>query len=249
MTTAALIALVAVVVGFFIGAVGVGGVLLIPALVLLAPMDIHQASATALFSFLFTGILGTWLFARRGSIDWRMSLPVCAGSAIFSYLGALANSRIDPRPLTLLIASIIVFSGIYVLLPSRHADGAYRSGRGAAQQVLLLCIGAGAGFGSGLSGAGGPLFSVPLMMAFGFVPLASIGTSQVLQIVTATLGTVGNLQFGSIDFRMAAWIVGFLLVGVVVGARAAHVLQVKALRRTAATLCIVVGVFMLARAL
>ena len=249
MATAALLALIAVVVGFFIGAVGVGGVLLIPALVLLGGLDIHQASATALFTFLFTGVLGTWLFSRRGSIDWRLAVAVLAGSAIFSYLGAMANSRIDPRPLTLIIAAIIVFSGVYVLLPSRHADGRYRDGRGAAQQVLLACIGAGAGFGSGLSGAGGPLFSVPLMLAFGFPPLASIGTGQVLQIVVAALGTVGNLQFGSIDYTVAGWVVGFLLLGVLIGTRAAHALGVKALRRMAAGLCIAVGLFMLVRAL
>ena len=41
------------------------------------------------------------------------------------------------------------------------------------------------------------------MLVFGFVPLAAIGTSQVLQIVVATSGTVGNLQYGSIDFMTA----------------------------------------------
>ncbi len=247
--TAALLAAVAVVVGFFIGSVGVGGVLLIPALALLGALEIHRASATALFTFLFTGILGTWLFYRRGSMDWRMTLPVCAGSVVFSYLGAMVNSKVEPRPLALIIAAIIVFAGIYVLLPSRHAEGAYRDGRGPAQQALLACVGAAAGFGSGLSGAGGALFSVPLMMALGFVPLAAIGTSQVLQIIVAASGTAGNVQFGSVDFVTAAWVSVFSLAGVVLGARAAHAVSVAVLRRMAAGLCIAVGVFMLARSL
>lgn len=247
--TAALLAAVAVVVGFFIGSVGVGGVLLIPALALLGPLEIHRASATALFTFFFTGILGTWLFYRRGSMDWRMTLPVCAGSVVFSYLGAMVNSWVAPRPLALIIAAIIVFAGIYVLLPSRHAAGGYRNGRGAAQQALLACVGAAAGFGSGLSGAGGALFSVPLMMALGFVPLAAIGTSQVLQIIVAASGTAGNVQFGSVDFVTAAWVSVFSLAGVALGARAAHAVSVAVLRRMAAGLCIAVGVFMLARSL
>ena len=29
---------------------------------------------------LFTGILGSFLYQRRGSIDWRISVPVCAGA-------------------------------------------------------------------------------------------------------------------------------------------------------------------------
>jgi len=178
-----------------------------------------------------------------------MTLPVCAGSVVFSYLGAMVNSWVAPRPLALIIAAIIVFAGIYVLLPSRHGEGGYRNGRGAAQQALLACVGAAAGFGSGLSGAGGALFSVPLMMALGFVPLAAIGTSQVLQIIVAASGTAGNLQFGSVDFATAAWVSLFSLAGVALGARAAHAVSVAVLRRMAAGLCIAVGVFMLARSL
>jgi uncharacterized protein len=247
--TTALLAAVAVLVGFFIGSVGVGGVLLIPALALLGGLEIHRAAATALFTFLFTGLLGTWLFYRRGSMDWRMTVPVCAGSVAFSYLGALANSRIEARPLALIIAAIIVFAGIYVLLPSRGGEGRFRDGRGVSQQALLVCVGAAAGFGSGLSGAGGALFSVPLMMALGFVPLAAIGTSQVLQIIVAASGTAGNLQFGSVDFATAAWVAAVSMLGVALGARAAHAVSVAVLRRMAAGLCIAVGLFMLGRTL
>ncbi len=247
--TIALLAAIAVAVGFFIGAVGVGGILLIPALVLLGGLGIHQATATALFSFLFTGLLGTWLFQRRGSIDWKMSVPVCAGAVVFSYLGAMVNSMVDARLLALIIALIIVFAGVYILLPTRHGVGHRRDGKSAAQQLLLLGVGAASGFGSGVSGAGGPLFSVPMMLVLGFVPLAAIGTSQVLQIIAAVSGTIGNLQYGSVDFQTAAWITVFELVGVVTGTRAAHAVSVTVLRRMAAGLCVVVGLFMLARSL
>jgi hypothetical protein len=167
----------------------------------------------------------------------------------FSYLGALVNALVESRPLTIIIAAVIAFSGTYLLLPSRHAEGNYRDGRGTAQQALLLGIGALSGFGSGLSGAGGALFSVPLMLIFGFVPLAAIGTSQVLQIVVATSGTIGNLQYGSVDFRTAAWVSLFALLGVLVGARTAHMVNAVTQRRMVAWLCIAVGAFMLARSL
>ncbi|MSQ63509.1 MAG: hypothetical protein EXR33_06705 [Betaproteobacteria bacterium] len=82
------IAVLACAVGFFIGSVGVGGILLIPPLAFLGDVSIHEASATALFTFFFTGVYGTWLFQRRGSIEWRIAAPVCVGSVLFSYLGA-----------------------------------------------------------------------------------------------------------------------------------------------------------------
>jgi uncharacterized membrane protein YfcA len=247
LVTTALLAAVTVLAGFFIGSVGVGGVILIAALALLGAMDIHLAAATALFAFIFTGIVATWLFYRRGSVEWRLAVPVCVGSVVFSYIGAMVNSYIEPRLLALIIASIIVFAGLYVMLPSRHTEGRYRTGHGTSQQVLLACVGAAAGFGSGLSGAGGPVFAVPLMMALGFVPLASIGASQVLQIVVAVAGTAGNLEYGAVDFVTAAWVAPLLLVGVALGTRAAHAVSVTVLRRTAACLCVVTGLVMLVR--
>jgi uncharacterized membrane protein YfcA len=246
---AALLAAVAVIVGFFTGAVGPGGILLIPSFVILGGLEIHQATATTLFVFLFTGVLGTWLFYRKGHVHWRVTLPICAGSVAFSYLGALVNSKVDSQSLTIIIAAIIVFSGAYLLLPSRHAEGSYRDGRGAAQQALLLCVGAVSGFGSGLSGAGGAVFCVPLMLIAGFIPIAAIGTSQVLQIVVAASGTLGNLQHGTVDFMAAAWVALFACGGVVVGARTAHTVNALTQRRMVAALCVVVGTFMLARAL
>lgn len=240
---------IALAVGFFIGALGVGGVLLIPALVWLGGVPVHQATATALFSFLFTGVLATWLFQRRGSIDWDITFPVLAGALLFSYLGARANAMVDVQTLTLIIALVIVFAGAYILFPARHGNGDFRDGRSRAQQLLLLLVGALAGFGSGLSGAGGPLFSVPMMLVLGFVPLAVVGTSQVLQIVAALAGTLGNLQYGSIDFAFAAWITLFELAGVAAGVRIAHAASVTALRRAAAGLCLLTGLLMLARAL
>jgi len=246
LTTYALIAAAALVVGLFIGTVGVGGILLIPALTYLGGLTVHTAAATALFTFLFTGILGSILFQRRGSIDWRITTPVCAGAVVFSVLGAWAASRLDARPLALVIAAIVVFAGVYILLPAARRER-FRDGQAPGERGMLAAVGALSGFGSGLSGAGGPLFSVPIMVLAGFVPLVAVGTSQVLQIVAAVFGTAGNLAYGGIDFGVAAWITGFELAGVIAGVRLAHAVSVDTLRRLAAVLCIVVGAFMLWR--
>jgi uncharacterized membrane protein YfcA len=243
------LAAIALAVGFFIGAVGVGGILLIPALVWLGGVPIHEATATALFSFMFTGLAGTWLFQRRGSIDWSLTLPVLAGALIFSYLGAGANAMMNAQALTLIVALLVVLAGAYILLPAQREIRAHRDGRTHARRLLLVIVGALAGFGSGLTGAGGPLFSVPMLLVLGFAPLAAIGASQVLQIVASLSGTVGNLQFGSIDSSLAGWISLFELAGVVAGARAAHAVSLGVLRRAAGGLCMLAGLLMLARTL
>ncbi len=244
-----MLAAIAVVVGFLIGSVGIGGILLIPALTVLGGMSIHEAAATALFTFLFTGIVGSWLFLRRGSISWRITLPVCAGAVLFGYVGAWANSRIGSVTLAAIIAVVIVAAGVYILATPEREQHRQRDGTAPGERTLLAFVGAGSGFGSGLTGAGGPLFSVPIMVMLGFAPLAAIGASQVLQIVAALSGSIGNLQFGAINFGAAWWVTLAELAGVVLGVRLAHVVSTRVLRTMAAGTCIVVGLAMLVRTL
>jgi uncharacterized protein len=231
-----------------IGTVGVGGVLMVSYLALFAGLTIHQAAATSLFTFLFTGILGTWLYQRRGSIDWRISLPVCAAALVCGFLGAAVAAVVDPRPLAIIIALVIVLAGLYIFLPQR-ASSQPRDGRGTGETWLLASVGAASGFGSGFSGAGGPLFSVPMMVILRYVPLTAVATSQVLQIVAATSGSLENYRNGFIDFEVALLVAVFELLGVIAGVRLAHVASAFVLRRLAGALCVITGGLLLARAL
>ncbi len=230
--------------GSLIGAVGIGGILLIPALVIIAGLPIHVASATALFTFILTGALSTYMFARRGSVEWTASLVVCAGAVVSSFLGAYLNSLVQAVVLDRIIGAVITFAGVSVLVPHRRV---VNGDHGSRRWPMLLAVGAAAGFGSGLTGAGGPLFSVPLMLTLGFAPLMTIGVGQVLQIASATAGTVGNLAFGSIHFGVVALVVPFELLGVAAGVFIAHRANVRQLRTAAAWLCIATGTFILIR--
>lgn len=232
----------AVFVGILIGAVGVGGILLIPAINLLAALPLQTSMATALSTFIFTGIVGTWLFQRRGSIEWSQAVPLCAGGAVFGVVGAWANASIDVRLLGLVLAVLTVLAGLYSLRThaSPRPEGANRTAR--SRRLLLFGIGALTGFGSGLTGVGGPALSVPMMVAFGFPLLPTIGSSQVIQVVAALSGSIGNLSHGQIDFRLAALLTVFEIAGVAVGVRVAHAVDARHLRRAVGVLCVAVGV-------
>lgn len=236
-------------VGALIGAVGIGGILLIPALTAFAGLGIHEAMATALFTFAFTGITGTVMFQRRGSIDWRITAPVCAGALPFAFVGAWLNSHTRPTVLALLLAAVIIFAGIYTLAAWRGMRDPTFHANQRLQRALLVSIGAVSGLGSGWTGVGGPALSVPLMVLFGFPALPSIGASQVVQIIAALSGTLGNLNFGTVNFSVAAAVTVLEIAGVYVGARIAHAVSPGPLKRFVAWLCIVVGAFLVARAL
>lgn len=236
--------LASAVVGFLIGAIGIGGILLIPALAAFAQLSPHQASATALFTFLFTGVLGTLLFQRKGSIDWRQAATVCAGAIVFSYVGARASALVSGPVLMLVIALLIAFAGAYVFFPAKPRAPGEGEGR---RTGLLLAIGAASGFGSGFSGAGGPLFSVPLMVIGGFPALTAIGTSQVLQVWSAGAGSLAHLAAGTIHWPLVPVIVGGELGGVVAGVWLAHRVSALFLRRLAGGACLVVGAWLLVK--
>lgn len=236
---------VAVLVGLCIGAAGVGGVLLIPALQVLTPLPVHAAMATALFTFVFTGIAGTALFQRRGSIDWAVTLPLCAGGALFGIVGAWAAARLDGRVLTLLLAALIVLAGGYTLAGGRATAPPPWADRPGRRSAVLFGIGALTGFGSGLTGVGGPALAVPMMVLLGFPAIVAVGASQVVQIVAAVSGSLGHL--GIIDLALAAWLTGFEVAGVVAGVALAHRVDARTLRLGVGLLCVAVGIGLLLR--
>lgn len=245
----AILTLVALLVGTLIGCVGVGGILLIPALAAFSGMTTHMSMATALFSFIFTGIIGTWLYQRKGSIDWNITIPVCLGAVFFGYLGAMVNSGLNAVHLNIALACIIIFAGIYTYRPYKGKGLLAADGGSGGRRLVLFTIGATVGFGSGLTGVGGPVLSVPMMVILGFAPLTAIATSQVIQIVAAVSGTVGNIKFGGIDFVTGTWVTMVELAGVAIGAHIAHRSGAARLRTIVAVVCVLVGGFILVKSL
>ncbi len=236
-------AVLGLLVGVFIGCVGIGGVLLVPGLVYIADMNVQIAIATCMFSYLFSGAVGAVEYARRGSIRWPMALWLCVGAMPGAYLGA-ATVSVMPAPwLEGIIAALVLLSGAYALA-QRSAQGGGEPRPGA---VGLGIVGGITGFGSALSGTGGPLVLIPILVWMQLPLLTAVGLSQVIQLPIAALATVGNFQHGEVDVGAAVAIAALLVLGVVVGARVAHHLPAGRLRRIVAGVLIGVGVAMVIR--
>lgn len=241
MLTSIVLILVSTSIGVLIGSVGIGGLLLPSALTIIVGIPIHQSMATSLFTFIFTGIIGTLYFQKQRNINWALAQPICIGAVIASFLGAWINSRLSSSTLSLILAVIIILAGIYTFRSSSVESVALFHGNSRRRWLLLTGIGAAAGFASGLTGVGGPVLSVPLMVLCGFPILASIGVSQVLQVMGAFSGTLANIRFGTIDFGIAEFITAFEMGGVVIGAYIIHRIDVNTVKKLIGVLCIIVG--------
>ena len=73
--------IVGFIVGFLVGCTGMGGIILIPALVYLSGLSSHVAMGTTLFTFIFTASLCSWLYIcllYTSARDAGIFIP-CAG--------------------------------------------------------------------------------------------------------------------------------------------------------------------------
>lgn len=234
---------VALVVGCLIGAVGIGGVLLPPTLILLDGVNAHVAIATSIWCFFFAAIAGTVMYVRRGSVDRRAVMLLMTTSIPAAIGGALASGAVPGLYLTAGLAALILGSGCYALFPSRFR------GDGAAQSPAAGLVSAGAvvGFGSGLLGSSGPVFVVPILVLMGVRTILAIGVSQVIQLPIVIFATATFAAQGMVKLVWGIVLGVPLIVGVVVGARVAHALQADVLRRVVAVALLGTGVFLAVR--
>lgn len=240
----AVLGAIIVLVGLLIGSVGVGGVLLVPALVYIAGMPIHAAISAAMAAYFFAGALGSIEYARSGSIKWREVGWLSLGAMPGAFAGAYTVHATNARLLESLIGLLIVISAINVL-GRRDAPAAWPLNP---RPRSLFVIGVVTGIGSAMSGTGGPLVLVPLLLGLRMPVLSVVGLSQAVQMPISISATLGNSLLVEIDFKAAAFITGLLMVGVWFGARLAHRLPGAAMKRAVALLLLMVGFSLLARA-
>lgn len=230
MTTLVLLLVAAALAGVSIGCVGVGGVFLIPALVYIGGYDIHVAMATVTWSVFFTGIVGTVSFARHKSIDWRMAGWLSAGVSPAAFLGARTNAILSSHVLEALLAVLIAGTALHVLVTPAPVDRPSVSFHAA----RLSLIGAAVGFGSALTGTGGALLLVPVLLLLRVPVITAVGVSQVIQLPTALAGSAGYAVYGDVLYLLGTVIAVVSMGGVWAGALIAHSLPRSVARRVVA---------------
>ena len=230
--------------GVMIGCIGIGGVILVPALAYLMGVPIHAAIAAAMFAYLVSGAIGTLVFARHKSIRWDMTAWLWIGAMPAALAGALFASAAPGRVLELLIGLLTAASGAHSLLPSPE-------GHASEDRVLsnpaLAGIGAVTGFSSAITGTGGPLVLVPILMWLRMPVLTAIGLSQAIQLPIAVLATAGNIYAEVLDLKLGLLIAVGLSLGTWVGARIAHAVPRAVLRTIVSVVLVGVGALILLR--
>ncbi|HEV7993610.1 MAG TPA: TSUP family transporter [Gemmatimonadaceae bacterium] len=84
--------------GLLSGLFGIGGgIIIVPALLLLGRMQPNTATGTSLGALLLpVGALGAWQYYKDGHLDVRASLLIALGIFVGAYFGALLMRDLNP---------------------------------------------------------------------------------------------------------------------------------------------------------
>jgi uncharacterized membrane protein YfcA len=201
-----------------------------------------------LFSFFFSGLVGAYMHYKAGRIDWRAAWPLCLGCLLSGYPGAVAKEYVSIPALSAILAVAIILAGVTALRPVRGRPRPEPvSSR--ARDAQLFLIGAVVAFLSAMTGAGGPVLSVPIMLVLGYGPLMTIAIAQPLQVAVTFSGSIGNMVVGAIDYPIAALMTFLMMIGVAAGVYAVRFFKPDTLKRAVSLLCVGTGGYMLCNSL
>jgi len=101
--------------GVAAGMFGVGGgIVIIPALVLLCGFDQHRAQGTSLVALVPpSGLLGLWEYSRVGCVSWRVGLVLMPGLFFGAILGGRLAQKLRSRPMRQVFAVLMFSIGVW----------------------------------------------------------------------------------------------------------------------------------------
>ena len=102
--------------GIFSGLLAVGGgIILIPAYVLLLGLTMQEAASTSLVCIAFFAIPGTIVHSYLGHIDWHIVLNLSVGVIPASYIGSKIALIAKSQQLQFLFSMFLMIFGIYFI--------------------------------------------------------------------------------------------------------------------------------------
>ena len=227
----ALLGLFGLVGGIGITAIGPGGVLPTIGLFALTGLSPAEVAGTAIVTHIATGALGTAAYTRSGQLrepDTRRTALLLAGTAVVGTpAGVLINTAVSKRAFGLVLGIFVALVAGLVWYRERHRPAATRAHPSAR---LVVPLGLAVAVAGGIVGIGGPMLTVPLLVAVGVPVLESLAAAQLQSIVIAGVGTLGYVVSGAIDWPLAALVGIPELAGVLLGWKIAQALPTHSLK-------------------
>ena len=247
--------------GVLAGLLGVGGgIVLVPSffytfqlLGLSGPQLMQVCLATSLATIIVTSIRSVLSHNRKGAVDWDILKGWAPGIVIGALVGVLAASALRSATLQAIFGGLGLVIGIYMIFGRNTWRIADEMPSGGKQYVFSPLV----GFLSVLMGIGGGSFAVPLMTlssvpihrsvatAAGFGLLIALPSVVAFLFVPVPLEVRPPMTLGSVNLGAFVIAISMTLITAPLGAKLAHSVDEKTLRRAFALFILVVATNML----
>jgi uncharacterized membrane protein YfcA len=248
--------------GFLAGLLGIGGgMLMVPFLTFILaakgyPEDytVKIAVATSLATICFTSLSSVRAHHKRGAVRWSIVRTLAPGILLGSVLGAQIAVFLPGKALGVLFALFVGFAATQMLL-----DRKPKATRTLPGPIPMFGMGGVIGMLSSIVGAGGAFVSVPFMTWCNVRIHEAVATSAALGFPIAFAGTLSYVLAGQDLPSMPPGSIGYLyLPGLVVisiasmtlaplGARTAHRMDIRPLKRAFAFVLYALAAYFLFR--
>ena len=255
------LAALGLVTGFLAGLLGIGGgMIMVPFISAILSgrgvepgLAVKMAIATSMATIIFTSVSSVRAHHKKGAVRWDIVKALAPGivlGAMVASLGVFA--LLKGASLYFVFAAFVAFSGSQMFLDKKPAPTRQLPGTAG-----LLGAGGVIGALSGLVGAGGGFVSVPFMTWCNVAIHNAVATSAALGFPIALANVVGYVIAGQGLQGVPPYSFGYLWLPALVviascsvlmaplGARAAHALPVKKLKRAFAVVLFTLAVYML----
>jgi len=103
--------------GFASGLLGIGGgTLIVPIMAFALGMPIHLATATSMFTMIFTATSGVAEYYQAGLVNFPIALLFAAGTVVGAQVGAFTSKKISNRNLTVIFSIMLIVAGANMIL-------------------------------------------------------------------------------------------------------------------------------------
>ncbi|MBP8860407.1 MAG: sulfite exporter TauE/SafE family protein [Ottowia sp.] len=255
------LAALGLVTGFLAGLLGIGGgMIMVPFISAILSgrgvepgLAVKMAIATSMATIIFTSVSSVRAHHKKGAVRWDIVKALAPGivlGAMVASLGVFA--LLKGASLYFVFAAFVAFSGSQMFLDKKPSPTRQLPGTAG-----LLGAGGVIGALSGLVGAGGGFVSVPFMTWCNVAIHNAVATSAALGFPIALANVVGYVIAGQGLQGVPPYSFGYLWLPALVviascsvlmaplGARAAHALPVKKLKRAFAVVLFTLAIYML----
>jgi uncharacterized protein len=197
------VVIVGLLAGFLSGLFGVGGgILIVPALVLVLGFTQRLAHGTSLAAVLPIAISSLTSYALEDKVDWKVGGLLAVGAVAGAVIGTHILHRLPHDMLAIAFSVLLVATAVRLLFD--HSDAGGRGALHAVTVLTLILVGLITGVLAGLLGVGGGIFVVPAMVVgYGIPAAVAKGTSLAMIVPTSIMGTWRNRKNHNVDLRVA----------------------------------------------